>query len=132
MQKFFLYLVLCGLCLSLSLVLTSCGAEKNPILGEWEVEATSQNLGVNAILGVAQMFVKPFVKFTETEISSNIAGDMTKAITYRRDDDGTWYFCTEGGKYCEEFVFTDDNRNKATITLLGFTLNLRRVQPPKS
>jgi hypothetical protein len=114
-------------------MLVSCGKDKNPILGEWEVEASSKSFGVNAVLGVAQMFKTPFVRFTETEIIFNIIGDSTQSqpITYRREDDGSWFFCTEKGRFCEKFVFTDKERNQAAISLLGLDLNLKRVVPPE-
>lgn len=104
-----------------------CGSEKNPILGKWEVELETGSASVNTVLSVATYFKQPYLEFTETSVIyqlGSMSGD--KAITYRHDKND-WYFCTDDGKLCELFFFTDTNKNRVEITFIGIKMILTRV-----
>jgi hypothetical protein len=117
---------------SLSL-LTSCGSEKNPILGEWDVTVKTGNTGVDAAVGIFTAMRKPSIVFTETDMRLQGLGpiDGARPVTYRKDKEGRWTVCfgSEGGK-CQFFSFQDDQRTRAAFTALGMELSLVKKPDP--
>lgn len=123
------------LCLPLALLLNGCGKEKNPILGEWKVsDIKTGSMAVNTVTAILTSIKSPSVTFSETTLSYLNIGtnSATVNVTYRHDDDGTWFYCTESGRLCERFVFTDKERTKATTTLLGIEIVLTKVIPTEN
>ncbi|MDR1314011.1 MAG: hypothetical protein LBQ12_10035 [Deltaproteobacteria bacterium] len=115
------------------ILLSSCGSEKNPILGEWDVTLKTGNSGVDTVLGVLTAVKKPTVTFTETEMQLQVFGpaDGTRAVTYNKDDEGRWVVCygTESSQ-CQFVTFQDEQRTRALLTIFGMELSLvKRPEP---
>ncbi|MDR1035849.1 MAG: hypothetical protein LBT40_04575 [Deltaproteobacteria bacterium] len=119
-----------------AVLLVSCGDEKNPILGEWDVTVRTGNSGVDAAVGIFTAMKQPTVTFTETEMQFQIMGPAggTRPVSYNRDKDSRWMVCfgTEATQ-CQFFTFQDEQRTRAVFTIFGMDLALtRRPEPPPS
>jgi hypothetical protein len=114
---------------SSAVLLVSCGVERNPVLGEWDVTVRTGNSRVDAAVGIFTAMKQLTVVFTKTEMQFKIAGPAggTRPVTYSLDGDGRWMVCFgEGESLCQLFSFLDEQRNRAVFTVLGMDLSLTR------
>jgi hypothetical protein len=121
--------------LASAVILASCGSERNPILGTWDVALRTGNSPADAVIGFFTAIQRPTLAFTETDATLAGAGplDGSKPAVYRRDDDGRWMVCLGAeGSQCQFFLFQDEARTRATFTFMNLELTLTRRPEPAS
>ena len=110
MRKLFLSLALSAL---LPLVAAGCGggSDKNPILGEWELDIPASAPELGKMYGSLDKISEMLMEFQEGSIAISVNGQKLeeRKIIYVQNPDKTWKTCAPDGTQCDKIEFADKN-----------------------